>query len=123
MAGEQTGSWFTDEMCMYLGLTSLSLIVGQSSRSTCSFNQLSQVCLYSILQLVGIFQWHAAHDELVKTYKPWASDDWSGLIWGGGSLEMPTGQPVCGWDNEYCQQEDTSSQLAGQLGKYYCKKL
>ena len=44
-------------------------------------------------------------------YKPEDPDDWSGLLWPGNSTTPPRDSPECGWNNEFCVEEDSGQQV------------
>ncbi len=60
-------------------------------------------------RFVNLLTWFAANEALVKVYGHTdVEDDWQGIVWPGGSMQVPTGQPQCGWLNEKCTQQGTS---------------
>ena len=56
------------------------------------------------LQNVPLIKYFAAEDRIIKIYKPEIKEDWSEIVWPGGSRQMPKDHPPCGWKNELCKR-------------------
>ncbi len=66
------------------------------------------------LQSTEIFFWDATAEQLYKVY---GEEDWAGLYWGGGSMSVPSGIPVCGWEGELCSAAPSNILLPLVTGK------
>ena len=53
-----------------------------------------------------IFLYKASEWRLVKAYRPHDPDDFGGIMWPGNNPNVPLSHPVCGWENEFCQDEN-----------------
>ena len=74
-------------------------------------------CTILCLQITTLFYWRAENDSLEKAYLPGSPDDYSGLLWCGGSTTVPSGIPACGWDGELCVEDETSAYYTMIAGK------
>ena len=59
--------------------------------------------------------WDATKGVLEKVYKPDDPKNWTGILWAGNSTKPPTGQPACGWHEEFCKKAAKSNLLAPLL--------
>ncbi len=68
--------------------------------------------------MTTLFYWRAENNSFEKIYLPSSMNDYSGLLWGGGSTTVPSGIPACGWDGELCIQEKSQNYDSIIAGKW-----
>ncbi len=60
--------------------------------------------------IVHLVRFVAADHSVKKIYKADKRDDWSGLVWYGNMTGVPRDSPLCGWNNELCQQDEDKTE-------------
>ncbi len=58
-----------------------------------------------------LMEWHAMDTGFTKVHNPKKADDWSGVMWHNNVTDVPSDYPICGWQGELCQQQQTDYQL------------
>ncbi len=62
-------------------------------------------------ELLPLMDWVASEEKMRKLYKPEVVGDWSGLMWYSNGTTVPRDSPICGWNNELCQEDDGNRKM------------